>query len=398
MSKYYYYYLLPPTFWNIIVITTLNILKFMRLIHEHNLLINDVLNSYEWLPLVNFSHQVFLDNLILTLPALLDNSNIKYLELFNVISTQFVSAPTLIDTALTSDNPTVALTQLDFFNSWLFQFFVQPANIACSTVDTFALNFHLNLDWSLANLLVLLYLVILLWKCTIDTVAYTAKYWFNLTQVLHMWLYSWVFGGIDKVESTEEILCLVILWPWCFLIIFTHMYSIANYDYTFGFAEWGLPVTYGLIMLIEHWWAFGAYLFIYITNTKGRRSLIITIFEDIISMVILIARVLLQAVRGVIVGMFHFICREAIWNMTAWWTHNNHANSSTALANETVTSLHPNLGLLFDILLTGSSFVIITAIMFLQLIFLIVSVWLFCKCWFISWNKDKINLNVTTTT
>jgi hypothetical protein len=29
-------------------------------------------------------------------------------------------------------------------------------------------------------------------------------------------------------------------------------------------------------------------------------------------MAILIARVLLQAVRGVIVGMFHFICREML--------------------------------------------------------------------------------------
>jgi hypothetical protein len=65
-------------------------------------------------------------------------------------------------------------------------------------------------------------------------------------------------------------------------------------------------------MLVEHWWAFGTYIFLYITNTKGRRSLIITIFEDLVGMAILIARVLLQAVRGVIVGMFHFICREAI--------------------------------------------------------------------------------------
>jgi hypothetical protein len=30
------------------------------------------------------------------------------------------------------------------------------------------------------------------------------------------------------------------------------------------------------------------------------------------------------------------------------------------------------------------------AIMFLQLIFLIVSVWLFCKCWFISWPSQYV--------
>jgi hypothetical protein len=30
--------------------------------------------------------------------------------------------------------------------------------------------------------------------------------------------------------------------------------------------------------------------------------------------------------------------------------------------------------------------------MFLQLIFLIVSVWLFCKCWFISWKRQNISI------
>ena len=35
--------------------------------------------------------------------------------------------------------------------------------------------------------------------------------------------------------------------------------------------------------------------------------------------------------------------------------------------------------------LAAGSTVLITAIMFLQLIFLIISVWLFCKCWYISW-------------
>jgi hypothetical protein len=32
--------------------------------------------------------------------------------------------------------------------------------------------------------------------------------------------------------------------------------------------------------------------------------------------------------------------------------------------------------------------------MFLQLIFLIVSVWLFCKCWFISWNIGLANISI----
>jgi hypothetical protein len=269
---------------------------------------------------------------------------------------------------------------------------VQPANLVCNTIDVTNIGVNFNLDWNIANLLFGVYFMILLWKFSIDASSYTASSWFHITQVVHVWVYSWILGGLDKVESLEEIICLIILWPWCFLIIFSHLYTTASYDYTFGFAEWGLPVTYGLIMLAEHWWTFGTYIFIYTTNTKGRRSLIITIFEDIVSVAILIARVLLQAVRGVIVGMFHFICREAVWNMTAWWTHNNQMNSSTQLQTESLTSTHPILGLIFDILLVGGSFVIITAIMFLQLIFLIVSVWLFCKCWFISWRKQQIIL------
>jgi hypothetical protein len=39
-------------------------------------------------------------------------------------------------------------------------------------------------------------------------------------------------------------------------------------------------------------------------------------FEDFVAMLIMIVRVLLQSIRGVIVGMFHFICREALLNMT----------------------------------------------------------------------------------
>ncbi len=367
----------------------------MRLIHEQNAIIYDVLNSYEWLPLINFFHTLLIGNVDQLLNFFGDGISLQYYELFNLISTNFFDYIPMTDYAASTEHPALFLKLIDLTTTWNTLCFVQPANLICNQLDTLSIGVNLNVDWNIASLLVSMYLLILLWKLSIDASAYTARTWFNITQVIHMWLYSWTLGGIDKVESVEEIICLIILWPWCFLIIFTHLYTVANYDYTFGFAEWGLPVTYGLIMLVEHWWAFGAYIFVYITSTKGRRSLVITIFEDTISMAILIARVLLQAVRGVIVGMFHFICREAIWNMTAWWTHNNHANSATSLNTEALTTIHPGLNLMFDILLTGGSFVIITAIMFLQLIFLIVSVWLFCKCWFISWKRQTIKINYT---
>ncbi len=362
-------------------------IKFMRLIYEQNPIINDVLNSYEWLPLVNFFHTIIFENKNFDLLCFAPHLGPNYTELFTLLTSNFYQINILVEQALTTNNEPLFAALGHVYSTWLTYFFVQPANNVCSQLNTLPITVTLNVDWSIANLFFITYGSIILWKIGLDSFSYVGKIWFNFIQVIYLWLYSWILGGLDKVESTEEIICLIILWPWCFLIIFSHLYTVANYDYTFGFAEWGLPVTYGLIMLLEHWWAFGAYIFLYITNTKGRRSLLITIFEDIISMVILIARVLLQAVRGVIVGMFHFICREAIWNMTSWWTHNNHANTSIALEDSSLTSIHPILNLVFNVLLTGGSFVIITAIMFLQLIFLIVSVWLFCKCWFISWNK-----------
>jgi hypothetical protein len=49
---------------------------------------------------------------------------------------------------------------------------------------------------------------------------------------------------------------------------------------------------------------------------RGRKSFIVNMLEDMIAMFIMVGRVMLQSVRGVIVGMFHFICREALLNMT----------------------------------------------------------------------------------
>jgi hypothetical protein len=53
-------------------------------------------------------------------------------------------------------------------------------------------------------------------------------------------------------------------------------------------------------------------------GARGRKSFIITLLEDIVAIAIMVARVVLQSIRGVIVGMFHFICREALLNMTKW--------------------------------------------------------------------------------
>lgn len=56
----------------------------------------------------------------------------------------------------------------------------------------------------------------------------------------------------------------------------------------------------------------GLYFLIYLTGAAGKRSNIGSALEDIVALAILVARVCLQAVRGIVVGMFHFISRELI--------------------------------------------------------------------------------------
>jgi hypothetical protein len=91
-----------------------------------------------------------------------------------------------------------------------------------------------------------------------------------------------------------------------------------NHNILFSFAEWGLPIIYGLFLLIEHCWAFGVYILVYLVGARGRKSFIVILLEDIVALLILIVRVLLQSIRGLIVGMFHFICREALLNLSSW--------------------------------------------------------------------------------
>lgn len=155
---------------------------------------------------------------------------------------------------------------------------------------------------------------------------------------------------------------------------------MTNLKFMFGFAEWGLPIVYGFLLLLEHVWLFGSYMLLYVTGVGGRRNFIVTLVEDVVALVIMVARVLLQVIRGVIVGMFHFICREALLNMRKWWDYEVAGSGSV----EGVAGGQPRaedvIFIVMDILLASCGLLVIMAIMFLQLVFLVVSVWLFCKC------------------
>lgn len=213
-------------------------------------------------------------------------------------------------------------------------------------------------------------------------------------EFLILFTYIWVRLGSDKLESVEEAVAIMILWPWCILLIFTHIFMLDNHSFLFGFAEWGLPILYGLILLFEHFWVFGIYILVYLIGIRGRRSFMITFIEDIVAISIMFARVILQSIRGIIVGMFHFICREALLNMTRWWSHEIWFSHSDGTSLYDVATRSDFMFVISDFFLAVASLVVVMAIMFLQLIFLIVSVWLFCKCWFMSWgNTSAINIS-----
>jgi hypothetical protein len=182
------------------------------------------------------------------------------------------------------------------------------------------------------------------------------------------------------MESLEESICLIFLWPWCIFIIFLHLFSMFSLGTFFGFAEWGLPVVYGLLLLLEHFFNFGVYIAVYLVGARGRRNILAGWLEDVASSIIMLSRVMLQAVRGVIVGMFHFIAREASLSASRWRIYEAEFSSNAAEASSSTS-----MG--FDIILFALNTILVlviiaglTAIMFLQLIFLMVSVWLFCKC------------------
>ena len=54
----------------------------------------------------------------------------------------------------------------------------------------------------------------------------------------------------------------------------------------------------------------GCHIFVYLTGSRGRRSLFVVVLEDLIAFVILLSRVSLQIVRGIICGLYHDFFRE----------------------------------------------------------------------------------------
>ena len=234
----------------------------------------------------------------------------------------------------------------------------------------------------------LLFFFLLSFKCYHHFNTITSSSKSTLMMRYEIFIFSFINILWIKLETFEETLCLIIFWPWCIVLVFTHVIFFDTLGYFFIFIEWGLPVFYGYLIICEYLWNFGSFFFIYLNGTRGRRSLIVTILEDVINFFILFARISLQMIRGLICGLYHDFFRELTGYIIDTW------DSFFYLYNwqtPFVYSTPYNDLLLFIINVYLLAFVLLMLyfILFLQLLFLLIAVWLFARCWFIS--KKPVN-------
>ncbi len=268
-----------------------------------------------------------------------------------------------------------------YINQWYYFFYTNGTYYMSSTVELIFMGFLYSHISFYFNFLFFLLLII---KFHFDFSQVGECTRSNIVLFYQFIIYDSLTLVLNKYESSEEALCVVVLWPWCLLLVFTHLFLIDNNEVLFIFIEWGLPIVYGFFLLFEHLWNFGSYFFVYLNGGRGRRSLLIVIIEDILTFFIVIIRVSLQVVRGLLCGFFHNFFRGVydnifdLYHMYAYyadWTVPFFYTSSTL--SDVVT-----FGLSWYLIAFTLLFVYI--ILFLQLLFLLIAVWLFCRCWFIS--------------
>lgn len=206
-------------------------------------------------------------------------------------------------------------------------------------------------------------------------------YNYNFISFYKNFINLWVsFTGI-KFESFEETFCVIVLWPWCIFLVFTHVFFLENNEVFFVFMEWGLPVIIGFMIILESLWVFGCHIFIYLTGSRGRRFFFIVIIEDLVAFSILLSRVTLQIVRGIICAFYHDFFRDIFELITYLWD-DIFVFSDIGLFEEGL--LLRFLIFFVDIYFMSMMLFFVYFILFLQLLFLLIAVWLFCRCWFIS--------------
>ena len=318
-----------------------------------------------------FSEELlFLSDTILHSPY---SINLLY---FSITYQEFIN----LNLAQISKTVTNLLTQLSNYNNFLL---VIDLNNFFLSNQTFNLNlfYFFNFFITLTFLFFIFFIFYLNFHNDYGTILENYRTIFIM--FYEEFILIWTRFASIKFESYEEALCILILWPWCIFLVFTHIFSSENNEIFFIFVEWGLPVVYGYLILIESIWLFGNFFFVYLNGARGRKLLLVTFIEDLISFAILLARVTLQMVRGIICGLYHDFFREITeYIIDTWEMYWFYANWQLPFLKNSF---------LFDLTLFFIDWYIIVfillfiyIILFLQLLFLVIAVWLFCRCWFIS--------------
>lgn len=310
---------------------------------------------------------------------LLSYNTLKFTLIYNVFCTNL---PDIIEFLDHQSNPIMNIEYI--FNSYSY-IFMTHFIILYKTNFVVTWILYPMLTWF--QLLFWTFIIIITFICVNMNLSMLNSFFLKLTLAHNIWLYN----SFNKTDSLEETLCLSLLWPWCIILIFSHVINLSPFYNNFSLAEWSIPVIYGLLLMLNNIYSLGSFFLIFLTGSKTRRSILLTLFEDLLAVTILFLRILLQMVRGVIVGLFHWICRELMFSLRAWWTHDNllaHITPATKYSHYLVLIIS---FLILNLIFTAYNFLVITSIMFLQLIFLLIAIWLFCKCWFIAANPNPYN-------
>jgi hypothetical protein len=286
-----------------------------------------------------------------------------------IVLTQFAETPALFN----------AVSQISLAN--ILNSNLNIVNIIFSNgtvIENLFSNFFFIFDYIFIIIIIIFFFL----KWNYDYLIVTESQRSSLIVFYESIIYSWINFVSLKFESYDEALCVIIIWPWCVFLIFTHIFAFDNNESFFIFIEWGLPVIYGYLLLSEHIWNFGQYFFVYLNGSKGRRLLTITLIEDLVSFIIILSRVSLQVVRGLICGFFHDFFREmSEYLFDTWFLYYEFISNTTPQS----LFVKKDLFLFFvDVYIIAFTLLFIYAILFLQLLFLVIAVWIFCRCWFIS--------------
>lgn len=203
-----------------------------------------------------------------------------------------------------------------------------------------------------------------------------------ILQKINNFFNTYLFYFFEKSESSNEGIILLKIFIFFIFILISNFFFFDYYTNFIMFLDWYLPIIFGIFIIIENIIIITIYIYIYLTGSKQRKFFIGLICEDLINFIILNSRIFLQLIRGIICCAYHDFLRNNLFNFFN--------NFYLELFFDETTPFYHTLNLLFFFIISIflNTFAII--LMFLQILFLFLAIWLFTKCWFISYKNGFI--------